>query len=517
MGELTEPSQLFGRSRRLLSQLVARRSILSDDRFLVASLPVLMARDLSIRLSQGERTKVIGAPTVSFVDVSAADLVEPIERLRFYAGYNEKTVFDLKARQVQNQQLNTHGYRVPKQGRTTIVIYGLTTADELESSIKRFRKCTLSPHEFVAMVEPTNFDEAESINRWVEQVDDVRVCEYRAHFGLAKQINDGFARANGEFVALVHFTTELPLGWLARMQGAVDLDAPVSVCIPRRQDQIAATLSPTDPPGPSTHLIDGHCIVLTRGVLDRIGGLDVTLGAPGMEWVDYSRRLALAGGSVQFVDSVNTQTSMPEIEFSSTAKEQLELRWTQAYGSDYQLDLHHHPFGSEEGFRPDSRPVVLEESGDTNVLVMPPWGDDNALADLLRTCAQFPQSASVWWRCEPGSAPARIAEIKSLLVRFNIAEPNSLLLVDAPLAPERESGLYTAADAVYVKDDWSDMRRVVRRSFIERPAANEASLINWLGTMIKSDCRVLLIDNYDSFTYNIYQYLAGSVQSRLMW
>ena len=90
MGELTEPSQLFGQSRRLLSQLVARRSILSDDRFLVASLPVLMARDLSIRLSQGERTKVIGAPTVSFVDVSAADLVEPIERLRFYAGYNEK-------------------------------------------------------------------------------------------------------------------------------------------------------------------------------------------------------------------------------------------------------------------------------------------------------------------------------------------------------------------------------------------------------------------------------------------
>ena len=67
--------------------------------------------------------------------------------------------------------------------------------------------------------------------------------------GLAKQINDGFARANGEFVALVHFTTELPLGWLARMQGVVDLDAPVSVCIPSCQDQIAATVSLTEPAG----------------------------------------------------------------------------------------------------------------------------------------------------------------------------------------------------------------------------------------------------------------------------
>ncbi|MGC6416115.1 MAG: glycosyltransferase [Bradymonadia bacterium] len=484
MGELTEPAQLFGHSRRLLSQLVARGTGVSDDRLLGAELPELMARDLSIRLSQGERTKAIGAPTVSFVDVTAAESVGPLDRLRFYTGYNEETVFDLKAREVQNQQLNPHGYRVPKQGRTTIVIHGLRTLDELKSSIERFRDCTLSPHEFVAMVEPPDFNEAESINRWVEHVDDVRVCEYRAQFGLAKQINDGFARANGEFVALAHFTTEVPAGWLARMQGAVDLDAPVSVCIPSRQDQSAATVSLTEPAGLENHPIDGHCIVLTRGALDRIGGLDVTLDAPGMEWLDYARRLTLAGGSIQVADGVSTRSSQPQIEFNLTSKEHFEWRWSKHYASAFQADLHKHPFGSEEGFRPDSRPVVLEESSDTNVLVMPPWGDDDALVDLLRTCAKFPRSASVWWRCEPGSASARVVEIKSLLTRFDIDEPKSLLLIDAPLAPERESGLYTAADAIYVKDGWSDVRRVIRRGFdCRRPVfRDEVSLINWLGS-----------------------------------
>ena len=302
---------------------------------------------------------------------------------------------------------------------------------------------------------------------------------------FSEQINDGFARANGEFVALAHFTTEVPAGWLARMQGVVDLDAPVSVCIPSCQDQSAATVSLTEPAGLENHPIDGHCIVLTRGVLDRIGGLDVTLNAPGMEWLDYARRLALAGGSIQVADGVSTRSSQPQIEFNLTSKEHFERRWSKHYASAFQADLHHHPFGSEEGFRPDSRPVVLEDSSDTNVLVMPPWGDDDALVDLLRTCARFPQSASVWWRCEPGSASVRVVEIKSLLTRFDIDEPKSLLLIDAPLAPERESGLYTAADAIYVKDEWSDVRRVIRRGFdCRRPVfRDEVSLINWLGSV----------------------------------
>jgi hypothetical protein len=59
-----------------------------------------------------------------------------------------------------------------------------------------------------------------------------------------------------------------------------------------------------------------------------------------------------------------------------------------------------------------------------------------------------------------------------------------VLVVDAHLAPDREAGLYLAADAVYVDEAWPDADRAARRaSDCGLPALVGAEALRaWLAT-----------------------------------
>ena len=110
---------------------------------------------------------------------------------------------------------------------------------------------------------------------------------------------------------------------------------------------------------------------------------------------------------------------------------------------------------------------MVEEAGHINLLVMPPWDNEDALATFLMICSKSQSQMTIWMRCKPGLAESRSDVLSGIIKRLTHTPSDlvNILLVDAQLAPERESGLYRAADAVFVDDDWVGIHDVIRRAY----------------------------------------------------
>ncbi|MEE2757247.1 MAG: glycosyltransferase family 2 protein [Myxococcota bacterium] len=464
-----DPAICFSRNQLPLTHFVHHRSGLADDG-LTFRQTADEEWDLALQLILSDKTRFVAAPTVIQIvehePKCMSDSVSAgLELLRFFQPYTSQTGFNVRARTAQNALLAPLGFRVSRQGRTSIILHGGRFISEIQDAVRHLRAKTLVPHEFVVMVDPPSFDVAEEINHWANEFDDVRVCEYRAWTGLAKQINDGLARANGEYVAVVHMTTRVPDGWLGRLQGCTT-DGRSTVVIPSLSEHTSIGSVDVNQ-SRSSESMTGHCLLIPRQVIDRIGGLDVTLGAPGFEWLDYHRRLSLAGFDVQIAEDVNVISEFVESAGDEIHQGRFERRWQGVYSETYNRPLHFQKFGSEEGFRPDSRPVLVEEAGKNNLLVMPPWADPDALVEFLSFCSQSERPLTLWMRCPPGTAHQRVNSLTEIISTTAIrqSEQVSILLVDSNLAPERESGLYRAADAVFVNDTWPGISDVIRRSY----------------------------------------------------
>jgi hypothetical protein len=131
----------------------------------------------------------------------------------------------------------------------------------------------------------------------------------------------------------------------------------------------------------------------------------------------------------------------------------------------FDKSVHFAPFGSESGFRPDARPVMVEEAAARNLLVFPPWQDTDALSSLLVQLGKADVDTATWLRAPSGEGTAHARVLGTALTSAGTPHLDpTLLVVDAPLAPEREAGLYLAADAIYVDEAWPGTEVIIRRT-----------------------------------------------------
>jgi len=397
--------------------------------------------------------------------------------LTHFAHFHNQTAFDFAARDAQNRRLLPLGYHQTRQGRSSIIIQGGREIGEIRACIEQVRACTRVPYELVAMVEPANEETSRQLNTWAADRHDFKVGQVMSSATESKQVNDGISRANGEFVAIIDVGCRVSAGWLGRLQwwsqqnrqwGVVhptlDTRCPVPESDVRMHRKTAwgRSLPDTD--------FDGRCVLIHRRVLDRIGGMDVTLGAAGLEWRDYALRLKIAGFEAHRVSDVVMGASAQDKIPDSQSIARFEGHWgalePDVSHRPYNREEHFHAFGAEEGFRVDSRPVVVEEAGPRNILVMPPWDTQPLLDRLLSTLKEMPQSVSTWLRCPQGKGETYRSRLLESAERCGLTDEElpSILLVDAFLAPEREAGLYRAADAVFVEDEWQESALVIRRA-----------------------------------------------------
>lgn len=429
-------------------------------------------------LSRGGPLAHVGEPTC---EVPAAEVTDRRALQRIYRRHAREALFNTRARELQARLLAGFGVAQPREGASGVVVV-LEGLEETRRCVEALLAHTWVPFQ-LAVVGDTADDAA---GAWLDGVKEARpgtrVRVNPRALGRAKVLNQGLGLAAGEYVALVRGDVTVPDGWLGRMQWWAE-QAPQTGVV------LAAGASAWTP--------DDRCLVVKRGVLDRVGGFDTTIGDAGLALADWFLRVRLAGYAVVVAEDVpvagpSVARGVPDVD----AAARFARRWgvssgpadadsvTRALaGRSYDREVHFFAFGAEAGFRPDIRPLTVEEAGATNILVRPPWGDEAALTALLRACAEA--GGPTWWlRAAPGEGERTLQRLQALARRAGL-KPDALpdlLVVDAPLAPDREGALYVTADAIYVDDSWPDADMEVRRAAdCGRPVLRSAAAVRAFG------------------------------------
>jgi len=296
----------------------------------------------------------------------------------------------------------------------------------------------------------------------------LRLLKLSGSLSSSQALNRGLSLADGEFVALIYPDVLVPPAWLGRLQWWA------------RRDLRCGLVQPGGEPGAPLSRLSPHILLITRGLLERLGGFDPRLqGQVALD--DYLLRARLAGFEALGADvEAPTPARLPPLDPDSLRA--FKEKWGFAPGANlqaegpFEADQHHQVIGAEPGFRADSPKVQIEEAATHNLLISPPL---SALPQLLeRLSAQPPGDWACWIRVPIGAGPRLREELKALPLSL---EAHQILLVDAPLALEREAGLYTAADAIYLDPSWPEAERERRRAAdCDRPLLMLDELGAWI-------------------------------------
>ena len=398
------------------------------------------------------------------VPVAAEPDLDGIQRV--YQRYERATLFDAAVRRAQAEVLDARGVVQAERGRSDVVVLSDGDVDGTRAAVDAVLANTRVPYALVVLADGGGEEMTGYLRELRDTHEHVKVLYNRRPLGRAKLLNEGLSRANGDFVALLDEGARVAGGWLGRLQWWASQAPQTGIVVP----------------GDAARL-DGRAMLLTRGALDRAGGFDTTLR--GGELDDFLLRVRISGFEALGVDDVVVTGDPPSL---TRATARFESRWgfaapatgaLPAVDEAYERARHFVSFGAEEGYRPDTRPLRIEEAAERNVLVVPPWDDDAAVHALVQTLAELETDAAFWLRTAAGEGATLANTLRG--VAADAALP-TLLLVDATLAPEREAALYVTADAVYVDDAWPEADVHARRATdCGRPALRgPAELRAWL-------------------------------------
>jgi glycosyltransferase involved in cell wall biosynthesis len=394
---------------------------------------------------------------------------------RFHRRHERTALFDEAARAGRLAALRRFGVLPAERGLSSVVVLADADPQVTAAVVERVSNQTAVPHEIIVVFDGTGPAHA----AWGEAAKagrkHLRFVNNARALGAPKALNQGIAKAGGDYVALIQGDARVSEGWLGRLQWWTG-QAPENGCLlaavtalPDDLDAWRATRWGTSEPVARIH---GQCMVLTRAALDRVGGLDTTLDAGGLEWDDLLVRLRLAGFEAVRALDVPVRSAARPVEPTGDGVLRFARKWgfepdgegPRRMDGPFDRDRHHVPFGAEHGFRPDVAQLEVVEAAARNILVIPPWEDAAALQALSAGWrALGPTPGVSWWlRCAPSEGPAQLARLAALL-----GDPEAvpdLLVVDAPLAPEREAGLYVSVDAVFVDEGWPEAELTARRT-----------------------------------------------------
>jgi GT2 family glycosyltransferase/SAM-dependent methyltransferase len=398
-----------------------------------------------------------------------------------------------------------------RERMTSIVLLAWNQLAYTKLCIESIFKHTHVPFELVLVDNGSHDGTPEYFRELRRNNANVKLVLNPKNLGFGKGSNQGLAAANGDYVCFLNNDTLLTDGWLERLQWWAELEPHVGIVGPVSNrvagiQKISPVTYDEDSMAPEgiaametwaaqyqaahrhestfVNRIIGLCLLLKRELIERIGGFDTRFGTGNFEDDDLCFRARVAGYKVVIARDVfihhygSKSFEGNKVDYTATMERNMELflrKWSfekvdngyKPTGLDaivYDRAKHFAPYGAEEGFRSDAAPVELVDAREHNVLVVPPWGEDDALVSLLRTLAPITGDVCFLVRCPPYEGKSHLALLERIARQHGLDMKADLRLVDAPLAPDREAGLYLAASAVYVDENWADADIALRRA-----------------------------------------------------
>jgi hypothetical protein len=427
--------------------------------------------DLVTRLALASTPRHLGLASVERPpEPSSDDVVEARQQLLdHYARHEARWFRRNRFRDALVERLRPLGVRPARRGTSSVVILGGDDPAPILATLASVDAATRVPHDVVIV------GDGEAVQAAIRplKADRPRLrLQLNAHPpGWAKRFNQGLAQANGDFVAVLRADTRVRRGWLGRLQWWADRGPQNGLLVPVEGEPIAEDAAELQPWRPDA---GAGAMLLTRGVLDRVGGLDVTLDAGVYDVHDFLLRVRIAGFKLQACPDVGVERTGEDVPGPGGGDPaRFEQRWgltgrpDGAYdaalwdGVAYDRGQHHVAFGAEEGFRPDARPIRPEATDGRILLVVPP-NEPAALRALVAALRDQPgDGCAVVARADHGRGDSMRDRLAHAAGDASLPD---VVVVDPMLAPDREAGLYTGADAIYLDESWPGADRTAQRA-----------------------------------------------------
>lgn len=216
---------------------------------------------------------------------------------------------------------------------TSIIILAMNQWDHTERCLASIADHTPEPHEVIVVDNGSTDKTPRALRERMAKNPRLRVISNRENRGFSAGNNQGLSIARGDSVVLLNNDTIVTKGWLGRMRAVfgqhpeVGIVGPMSnnvsgpQCVKQVDYDSLATLPvfaerwATANCGQTFEVgrAVGFCLLVSRAVIDKIGGLDERFGSGNFEDDDFCLRAQLAGFHVRiardaFIHHVGSQT-----------------------------------------------------------------------------------------------------------------------------------------------------------------------------------------------------------------
>jgi GT2 family glycosyltransferase/cytochrome c-type biogenesis protein CcmH/NrfG/predicted SAM-dependent methyltransferase len=201
--------------------------------------------------------------------------------------------------------------------KTSIVILARNQLEYTARCLESIDRWTPEPHEVIVVDNASTDGTREFLKQWAADHPEFRAITSETNLGFAGGNNLGMGKATGDYVLLLNNDVVVTPGWLERLLACAARDpqigivGPVTNCVSGPQyvdqplydttslgglDQFAREWSAkhTREVAPIWRTV-GFCMLISRALIERIGGLDTRYGLGNFEDDDYCIRSAIAG------------------------------------------------------------------------------------------------------------------------------------------------------------------------------------------------------------------------------
>ncbi|HIH96832.1 MAG TPA: glycosyltransferase [Thermoplasmata archaeon] len=344
---------------------------------------------------------------------------------------------------------------------------------------------------------------------------DIEIIENKENRGFAMGNNQGMAIAKGDYVLLLNNDIVVTQGWLEKMLAKFKEDKKIGIVGPRTNYVVGPQLVPKvtysdndmkemqkfaekwscEHAGKSFEMnrVIGFCMLISRGVVEKIGGLDARFGSGNFEDDDFCLRARIAGYKIVVADDVfihhfGSRTFIgAKIDYHCSMESnwvKFKNKWgispdrdikkgyvfQELLSQPFDFKKHYQPLKMGENFNPDAEPVSISDKRGFSFLAMLDWSDreDKWSKTLLEYIEAFnpKDDVSLILRVDPERGEtAEVAQEKLLsLIRcagYDSENIPDIVIVDQFLADNEKAGLYAAADVFIPAGESNEVQHVL--------------------------------------------------------